>query len=46
MDSKKIGAFLTELRREAGFTQEQLAEELLVSRENISKWERGINFTE
>ncbi len=43
MDSKKIGSFLSELRKEAGFTQEQLAEEVLSSRENVSKWERGIN---
>ncbi len=43
MNSRKIGSFLTELRKEAGFTQEQLAEQVLVSRENVSKWERGIN---
>jgi transcriptional regulator with XRE-family HTH domain len=32
---------ITELRRNAGLTQEQLAKELFVSRELVSKWERG-----
>ena len=31
MDTKKIGIFLKELRKEKGLTQEQLAEKLLVS---------------
>ena len=43
MDTKKIGKFLTELRKTAGLTQEQAALELYVSRENVSKWERGLN---
>ncbi len=43
MDNKKIGKFLAELRKEKGVTQEQVGYELMTSRENISKWERGIN---
>lgn len=43
MDQIKIGAFLKELRKEKGITQEQLAEELLVSARTISRWETGNN---
>ncbi|MBQ8136555.1 MAG: helix-turn-helix transcriptional regulator [Clostridia bacterium] len=39
----KIGAFLKELRKEQGFTQEQLAEKLNVSRRTVSRWETGSN---
>jgi len=41
MDIKKIGLFLAELRREAGFTQEQLGEKLGVTNKTISRWENG-----
>ena len=43
MDQKKVGAFLKDLRREKGITQEQLAEELGVSGRTISRWETGNN---
>ena len=43
MDLQKIGAFLKELRKEKGFTQEQLAETLNVSRRTVSRWETGNN---
>ena len=43
MDPIKIGAFLKDLRRERGITQEQLAEELGVSGRTISRWETGNN---
>lgn len=39
--SKEIGSRLAALRKERGYSQETLAEELNVSRQAISKWERG-----
>ena len=42
MDLKKIGKFIAENRKKAGFSQESLAEELDISNRSISKWERGI----
>ena len=42
MDLKKIGKFIAENRKKAGFSQESLAEELDLSNRSISKWERGI----
>ena len=41
MDMTKMGAFLQELRREHGLTQEQLGERLRVSSKTISRWETG-----
>ena len=41
MDQQKIGAFLKELRRERGLTQEDLAEEVWVARRTVSRWETG-----
>ena len=43
MDQIKIGAFLKELRKEKGLTQEQLAESLNVSGRTVSRWETGSN---
>lgn len=43
MDNKKIGKFICELRKEKKLTQYDLAEKIPISREAISKWERGIN---
>lgn len=43
MDQKRIGAFLKELRKEKGITQEQFAEELHVSGRTVSRWETGSN---
>ena len=43
MNQIKVGAFLKDLRREKGITQEQLAEELGVSGRTISRWETGNN---
>lgn len=42
MDQVKIGKFIAERRRQRGFTQRALAEQLLVSDKAVSKWERGI----
>lgn len=41
MDMKKTGAFLAQLRREHGLTQEQLGEQLGVTNKTISRWETG-----
>ena len=43
MDLQKIGTFLKELRKEKELTQEQLAENLNVSRRTVSRWETGSN---
>lgn len=41
MDLIKIGAFLRALRKEKGYTQEQLGEELGITNKTISRWETG-----
>ena len=43
MDQMKIGKFLQTLRKEKGMTQEQLAEQVGVSRRTVSRWETGSN---
>ena len=44
MNTIKVGAYLAQLRKDNNLTQEQLAKELEITRESVSKWERGINF--
>ena len=41
MDQKKIGSFVTALRKEKGLTQKELAERLFISDKTVSKWETG-----
>lgn len=43
MNQAKIGAFISELRKEKELTQEQLGEKLGVSQKSISRWETGKN---
>lgn len=43
MDQVKIGKFIAEKRKEKKLTQEQLAEQLNISKNAVSKWERGLN---
>lgn len=43
MDQGKIGNFIRERRKEQGMTQEELAEKLNISKNAVSKWERGMN---
>lgn len=45
MDTIKIGNFLRKLRKDKQLTQEQLAEQLNVSRRTISRWETGVSQT-
>lgn len=41
LDYKKIGQFIYEERKKLNITQEELGELLFVTRQAISKWERG-----
>ena len=43
MDQKKVGAFMKELRKEKGITQESFAEILGVTGRTVSRWETGSN---
>ena len=44
MDKERTGQLITELRKEKGRTQKQLAEALNVTDKAVSKWERGLSF--
>ena len=41
MDTIKVGAFLKELRKGHGLSQEQLADKFNVSSRSVSRWENG-----
>ena len=41
MDQEKIGKFMSAMRKQQGFTQEQLGEKLGVTNKTISRWETG-----
>lgn len=43
MDVEQFGVFISQLRREQGMTQKQLAEKVSVSDKAVSKWERGLS---
>ena len=43
IDREAFGAFLSQLRREKGLTQKELAGRLYVSDKAVSKWERGLS---
>ena len=42
MNTIEIGKFISQARREAGYTQKSLAEALFVTDKAVSKWERGL----
>ena len=42
MQDLKTGSLLRQLRREKGWTQRQVAEQLGVSAQAVSKWERDL----
>jgi len=46
MGKKSMGTFLTDLRKEKGLTQQEVADSLNVSNKTISKWERDEGFPE
>lgn len=41
MNQIKTGKFISSLRKEKEFTQQQLADNLGISHKTVSKWERG-----
>lgn len=43
IDKQKFGAFVAQLRREKGYTQKQLAQQLYLSDKAVSKWETGVS---
>lgn len=43
IDRTRFGAFIAQLRREKGLTQQELAEKLFISNKAVSKWETGVS---
>lgn len=43
MNQEKIGNFISKNRKKLNMTQEELAEKMNVSKNAVSKWERGLN---
>ena len=43
MDTKKIGAFLKQCRKEKNLTQKELGDRLNVTDRAVSKWENGVS---
>lgn len=43
IDKKRFGAFVSELRKEKGYTQKDLAEKLFISDKAVSKWETAVS---
>ena len=41
MDTERFAAFITQLRKERGLTQKELADRLNVTDKAVSKWETG-----
>lgn len=41
MDQVRIGGFIAQLRREKGWTQEELGEQVGVTNKTVSRWENG-----
>lgn len=44
MDAKKLGVFISQIRKEKNMTQLELANQIHVSDKAVSRWERGIGF--
>lgn len=43
MDQKKIGEFIAKCRKEKNMTQQELADKLNITKNAVSKWERGLS---
>ena len=43
MDASKTGALIRQLRVSKGMTQREIAQQLRVSEQAVSKWERGVS---
>ena len=43
LDNEKIGRLIAAKRKEAGYTQQQLADLLGVTNKAVSKWETGVS---
>ena len=43
MNQTKSGAFIAEMRKKAGLTQRELADQIGISDKTISKWETGVS---
>lgn len=43
MDQKQIGAFIAKKRKSKNMTQAQLASQLNVTYQAVSKWENGVS---
>ena len=43
MNQERIGKFIAKVRKEQNLTQEKLAEQLGITKNAVSKWERGIS---
>ncbi len=41
IDRDRFGAFIAQLRKEKGWTQQEVADQLFLSNKAVSKWERG-----
>ena len=46
MDQKRTGLYIAEKRKQNNMTQAMLAEQMHVSKNAVSKWERGLNLPE
>ncbi|MDD3229153.1 MAG: helix-turn-helix transcriptional regulator, partial [Oscillospiraceae bacterium] len=44
MGKQNFGTYITQKRKSAGLTQEELAAKLYVTNTTVSKWERGLSY--
>jgi transcriptional regulator with XRE-family HTH domain len=44
IDPQRTGAYISSLRKARDWTQQQLAEKLLVTHQAVSQWEKGVTF--